>query len=384
MFDKILQGIDSVHEEGNVEPLKSPEHAKNNVGSDSFDNNPNSDDVFSKLRNLRVKNIGRIIVATLNVNSIRHKFDQLKYLIKDNIDILIITETKIDASFPEGQFLIPGYSNPFRLDRNSHGGGILIFVREDIPCKQLTAHHLPDDIEGIFVEINLRKTKWLLFGTYHPPSQRDEYYFDSLTKAIDLYLGKYDKFLLAGDFNVEDVEPSLDSFLYKYEAKNLVKNKTCFKSITNPSCVDLLITNSYRSFQHTTTISTGLSDFHKMSATVLKTKFEKEQAKQVHYRDYTKFNEESFRSDLRKCLPMTTSYETFENIFLEILEFHAPSKKKFIRANEAPYMTKSLKKAIMIRSQLESKYYRTKSQIHKQEYIKQKNYCCRLYKKERR
>ena len=121
-----------------------------------------------------------------------------------------------------------------------------------------------------------------------------------------------------------------------------------------------------------------------MSATVLKTKFEKEPAKQVHYRDYTKFNEESFRSDLRKCLPMTTSYETFEKIFLEILEFHAPSKKKFIRANEAPYMTKSLKKAIMIRSQLESKYYRTKSQIHKQEYIKQRNYCSRLYKKERR
>ena len=56
------------------------------------------------------------------------------------------------------------FSAPFRLDRNKFGGGVLIYVREDIPCKQLTKHILPDNIEGIFVEINLRKTKWLLFG----------------------------------------------------------------------------------------------------------------------------------------------------------------------------------------------------------------------------
>ena len=81
---------------------------------------------------------------------------------------MIITETKIDSSFPDGQFYIHGYSKPFRFDRNSHGGGILIYVREDIPCKRLMKHTFPDDIEGIFIEINLGKTKWLLYGTYHP------------------------------------------------------------------------------------------------------------------------------------------------------------------------------------------------------------------------
>ena len=121
-------------------------------------------------------------------------------------------------------------------------------MREDIPSKELKKHSFPDDIEGIFIEINLRKTKWLIFGTYHPPNQSDKYYFDSLTKALDIYYGQYDKFLLAGDFNAEDTEPCLASFLYQYEAKNLVKDKTCFKSIINPSCVDLLITNSYNSF----------------------------------------------------------------------------------------------------------------------------------------
>jgi len=61
----------------------------------------------------------------------------------------------------------------------------------------------------------------------------------------------------------------------QYNAKNLVRDKTCFKNIENPSCVDLFITNSYRSFQNTKVLSTGLSDFHKMAITVLKTKFKK-------------------------------------------------------------------------------------------------------------
>ena len=55
--------------------------------------------------------------------------------------------------------------------------GILIYVREDIPSKELYDHNFPEDIEGIFLEINLRKVKWLLLGSYHAPSQQDTHYF---------------------------------------------------------------------------------------------------------------------------------------------------------------------------------------------------------------
>ena len=47
----------------------------------------------------------------------------------------MISETKIDSSIPIGQFLLNGYSTPFRLDRNAHGGGTLLYDREDIPSK---------------------------------------------------------------------------------------------------------------------------------------------------------------------------------------------------------------------------------------------------------
>ena len=165
--------------------------------------------VFDSLSSIRLKNVNKIIIGNLNLNSINAKFEQLKTIINNNIDILILTETKLDETFPTNQFLIEGYSSPFRFDRNRNGGGILIYVRQDIPCKQLFKHTLPSDIEGIFVEINLKKVKWLLFGTYHPPSQNDDYYFENVTKALDLYSDKYDKFLLAGDFNAEETEPCL-------------------------------------------------------------------------------------------------------------------------------------------------------------------------------
>ena len=88
----------------------------------------------------------------------------------------MITETKVDSSFPKAQFKIEGFSMHFRVDRNRFHGGVLIYVQEDIPCKQLNKHKLPDDIVGIFIEINLRKVKWLLFGTCHPPQQQAEHF----------------------------------------------------------------------------------------------------------------------------------------------------------------------------------------------------------------
>ena len=73
-----------------------------------------------------------------------------------------------------------GFSLPYRLDRNCNGGGVMIFVREDIPSKLLTKHNFPSDVEGLFVELNFRKSKWLLCGTYHPPAQNDQYFFNCI------------------------------------------------------------------------------------------------------------------------------------------------------------------------------------------------------------
>ena len=124
------------------------------------------------LKDLRMKNAKKVIIGCLNVNGISNKIDALKAFIPGYIDILIIVESKIDPSFETVQFLLEGFKCPYRLDRNRCGGGILVYVREGIPSRLLNGHKFPHDIEGLFV-INLRKTKWILCGTYHPPSQND-------------------------------------------------------------------------------------------------------------------------------------------------------------------------------------------------------------------
>ena len=287
--------------------------------------------VCNILKNIKIKNVNRLIIGNLNINSIANKFDQLKTIIPGYIDILVIVETKLDVSFPESQFLIEGYSTPYRLDRNRNGGGVMIYVREDIPSKKLMKQNLPDDIEGLFIEINLRKCKWLLFGSYHPPSQPDQYYFDNIGRALDIYNKFYNKSLLVGDFNAEETEPCLNSFLSEFDLTNLVKNKTCFKSIENPSCIDLFLTNSSNSFQHTQTISSGLSDHHKMVVTVLKNTFSKMKPKEIIYRSYTNFDKEIFKSDLKDNLENNSNssdYLDFENIFFKDFGITCTSKEK--------------------------------------------------------
>ena len=88
-------------------------------------------------------------------------------------DILVITETKLDESFPKGQFVLDGFSTPYRLDRNCHGGGILMFIREDIPSKLLLFEKNP--VEGFYVEINLHKNKWLISSFATQPLQSFKY-----------------------------------------------------------------------------------------------------------------------------------------------------------------------------------------------------------------
>ena len=75
-------------------------------------------DPLSEIRNLRLRNINKVIVGNININSLPNKCEQLKELVMKYIDVLVITETKLDNSFPTLQFLVKGFAEPFRLDRN--------------------------------------------------------------------------------------------------------------------------------------------------------------------------------------------------------------------------------------------------------------------------
>ena len=142
-----------------------------------------------------------------------------------------------------------------------------------------------------------------------------------------------------------------------------------------------------KSIQTTTTVETGLSDFHTMVVSIVKSKYQKEGPSIINYRNYKDFKLEEFRKDLHleinKLQASKTdilSYRQFEEAFNEVVEKHAPMKKKFVRENHAPFMTKSLRKAIMLRSKLRNRYNKSRTSENLNNYHKQRNLCVKLLK----
>ena len=103
---------------------------------------------------------------------------------------MVISETKLDDSFPESQF----------KNRDQNGRAIMVFVREDITAKFLSFEDKL--IEALFIELNFRKKGWLLSCSYNPNKNNILNHLQRLRNSLDLYSAKYEKIILIGDFNV--------------------------------------------------------------------------------------------------------------------------------------------------------------------------------------
>ena len=209
-----------------------------------------------------------------------------------------------------------------------------------------------------------------------------------LTQSLNQYFSKYDNIIALGDFNAEMPNTHLQEFCAIFSLKNLIKEPTCFKSLENPTGIDHILTNHPKSFQHSGTYETGLSDFHKLTYTVLKMHYSKQQHKVIKYRCYKKFDPDVFRSDLLKELSSINlkndEFDEFKYLVFKVLEAHAPVKEKYIRYNQGPFMTNDLRKAIMNRSRLFNKFKKDNSEQNKWAYKKQRNLCVKLLKKAKR
>ena len=146
------------------------------------------------ITDVRKRNLKRIILGHLNVNSIRNRFDLLVHQVKGNVDIMVISETKLYESFPNRQFKVPGCALLCRLDRSQFGGGITAFVREDnIPSRVLS---LNKSIESLLIELNFRKKKWLLCCTYNPNRYNISNHLYLLRRSLDLYSAEYEDLII--------------------------------------------------------------------------------------------------------------------------------------------------------------------------------------------
>ena len=100
----------------------------------------------------------------------------------------------------------------------------------------------------------------------------------------------------------------------------------------------------------------------------------------MFYRDYLRLDEKKFETELKLKLNSQTkfSYSTFQAVFLEILNKIVPVKVKVLHFNNNVFMTKSLRKAIMLKSRLENNFKKQRSDENWDTYKKQRNFCVKL------
>ena len=101
------------------------------------------------------------------------------------------------------------FSNPCRLNRNSHGGGILVQVRNNIPSDLVKLDQKFENFDGFFIELELcKRNKWLLSYSYNPHRGNTKQDLSNISKVLDKLNSKYDNIILViGDLNTEMSEP---------------------------------------------------------------------------------------------------------------------------------------------------------------------------------
>ena len=207
---------------------------------------------------------------------------------------------------------------------------------------------------------------------------------------MDLYSLTYENFIFLGGFNAGMEHSALKDFSNLYFLTSLFNRPTCWKNPSKPTCIDLILTNRPKFFQNTNVIETGLSDFHKMVVTIMKTSFRKLKPKIINYRKYKNFSNDIFRDSLLEELSQVRinndddGFNNFLRICRNTLDRFAPRKKKYIRGNNAPFMNKTLSKEIMKRSNLRNKYLKSRSEEDRQRFRKQRNLCVSLLRKIKR
>ena len=341
----------------------------------------NKSDWVHEIHCIKKKHAKNVAIGYLNINSLRNKFENITELTGKAIDVLIFAETKLDNSFPNSQFKIPGYKQPYRLDVSSRSGGLLVLVNDEISSNVLREIDIAPDIQILPIELNLRSKKWLLLPIYRPPTQNDNYFRENLSRVVDFYSRTYDSIMVLDDFNLEVNNPTIRSMMNDHNLSSLIQTPTCFKSASG-RCIDLILTNCKHGCFNSKTFETGFSDFHHMVYANLKTTFTRLPPRIARFRSYRSFSEEQFRTEIGQKLSECQSdrHEDIEQIYLETLNKYAPMKTISIRGNNKPHMTKVLRKAMNERTRLKGIANKTHLDEDIRKYKNQRNLVVKMNK----
>ena len=205
------------------------------------------EDPFKEMRQVRSKCRNNVLISYLNINSFRYKFMEIGDILYDQLsDICFFAETKLDATYNQNCFNVPGYKC-LRQDRNSSGGGLMVYIKSNLPARRRPDLELESPVETIVIDVCINNRKWAVVGAYRPPWVDNKLFSDIVTKGTDKIATHFDNTILLGDLNYDCMDKSKGSTLFDlcdiFDFKNLIKSPTCFTKHFTPSLVDVILTN---------------------------------------------------------------------------------------------------------------------------------------------
>lgn len=348
---------------------------------------------FPNLKKFRESNVKNFIFGHLNVNGLSSKFLEVhEMLVNEYINFLAICESKLypelQMSFKVKDFTMYRQDRPNTCRINA-GGGLVTYVssvtphrhRKDISFNQ-------DGIEDMVFEVILSKEKWFFITMYRPPSVHINFLKSAIRYLYDRCIHESNYVVLLGDINVNFLQENnpLQEDLDLYALKNIVDGPTCFKSLSNPSLVDVILINNSRKIQSCLNVNLGVSDHHNITLAATKMHAYQTVKGAIHYNSYKHFNQTEYLKDLA-CAPFSTAVifddvddqMWFHNKLLNIvINDHAPKKKRFIKKRQLPYMNGDLRRAINVKGMLRRKFNRVPSNEIRERYRRQRNYVTKL------
>ena len=128
----------------------------------------------------------------------------------------------------------------FRQDRNKNGGGLILYINEDIPGKLINSYNFKEGSEIIVFECSISNKKWLLLGNYKPPSQNELSFINEIKLSLNFFSSSYE--------NLSTENPNFKNVLNSFDLDSLIKIPTCYKSLSSPTSIDLILTNKKNLF----------------------------------------------------------------------------------------------------------------------------------------
>ena len=189
-----------------------------------------------------------------------------------------MTETKIDASFSNGQFNVDGF-RMHRVDRNIHGGGLMIFIRTDICFHVMTRFNMDLSsfrTESMILKVKINRSWFVLAGIYKPPNIPKSQWKLELSSIFDAATMLSNDVIFPGDFNCDMMDPNrppmdgrdLCDLLDIYNLKNLITSPTRITK-TSKTLLDLILTNNKKRILSSGVVDVQISD-HSLVFTILR------------------------------------------------------------------------------------------------------------------